>query len=557
LCSISETKTGFEVGFSASHTFNKDELNVDQDWNGTYTITITTQLHISVGAKPKQYDAILEPFSIPGTNISGDYENWIPQGPPPPSATKGAPSAPQKKGNSIGFKVYIVDKNNPDEKQPDVKFDVDYTLSSSHEPGYCNNYPLSNPDESPDLRFDSIMQSMNGISTITQSEAASKGLNGDKVQAIITSYDYGSFGKLKAVITLENGGDLVAHFKNDTKTEISLPKDENNNQIADAWEKQRDLLEKDYGPDYDSEHQDGNDHDGDGLTYYEEYRGWLVKNMHTRLDPKQKKIIIGNETGQNLDAAYSLFESASGIKCIEVIPGKEIDETNAVANKNSAYAHDGDQHGIIVKALPIEGDTSNPVLGQVFVKSGVPPAVVEGSHIPSEPIATSPKEVDYLDINSKAIKSAGDFNYTFAHEIAHCFGVRHHGDSKPYFLIGADRYMIQDTNFKYISEAGVPQDKQKLIELISKTGQEAALPYSQSSGNDNCIMCYNQEYEFSFPLGVKGKVLVVTNLSHPNGITFCKSSAGTGRNDAERDPGPVFGDAEKGNCMSQFQVKDY
>ncbi|MFI5135861.1 MAG: hypothetical protein ACHQD9_08420, partial [Chitinophagales bacterium] len=366
-----------------------------------------------------------------------------------------------------------------------------------------------------------------------------------------------SFGKLKAVVTLENGGELIAHFKDDTKTEISLPKDDNNNQIADAWEIQEGLYEKDYGSDFDSEHQDGNDHDGDGLTYYEEYRGWIAKGVHTRLDPKQKKIIIGNETGQNLDAAISFFQGASGIKCIEVIPGKEIDESNAIANKNSAYAHDGDQYGIIVKSLAIEGDTSNPVLGQVFVKAEVPPPVVEGSHIPSEPIAASPKEVDYLDINSKAIKSASDFNNTFAHEMAHCFGVRHHGDSKPYFLIGADRYMIMDSNFKYISEAGVPQNKQALIDVISKNGQEAAMPFSQASGNDNCIMCYNQEYEFSFPFGTKGKLLVVADIHHPNGTTFCKSSAGTGRNNAERDPGPVFGDAERGNCMSQFQVKDY
>lgn len=87
---------------------------------------------------------------------------------------------------------------------------------------------------------------------------------------------------------------------------------------------------------------------------------------------------------------------------------------------------------------------------------------------------------------------------------------------------------------------------------------EAAIPESQSCGDVNCIMCYNQVYEFSFPNGPSGNILIYCNMHYPNGTIFCRRTAGTGRNSPDKTPYPVFGSAKQGgNCMSQFQVKDW
>src|SRR5205823_647645 len=112
---------------------------------------------------------------------------------------------------------------------------------------------------------------------------------GRGLTAIVRSYDYASYGNFKATVKLKASGiDLRAHLEGDTREEIQLPLDENNNHIADQWEIDKGIKDKDYYENWDSLHLDGNDHDGDGITLFEKYRGFIINGKYERLDPNKK-----------------------------------------------------------------------------------------------------------------------------------------------------------------------------------------------------------------------------------------------------------------------------
>jgi hypothetical protein len=565
--SIGETKYGYDISYSETRTID----DVPDGWTGTARVTYTTSVHILItNQDPPQYDAIIELVNAP--NISSgvnDYSKWIPQGPPPPAKNPGA--SPLKKGNSICFDVYLVDKKNPEQRLSGIKYDVDFKLTDvSIEPGYCNNYPLNSIDKGKDLKFDESLKNASHAE-YDSLELKTKDYYGQNFIAVITSYDYGSFGKLTATVTLEFGSQYQAHFKNDKRTVILLPKDDNNNQVADEWEIEQGIFQKNYSSFWDGEKEDNNDHDGDGLTLYEEYRGMMVKGKHLRLNPNVKDIIIANTTSQKIDGAMSYFSNACKGKIVpvEVKAGDELDNDNPIVNKNSDFAKMGDQYGIVFKIVNnLIGDDGSVVLGQAFVKNNIATGADNGnglqSHIPgaNEPVAGSPKDVKYLALNDTLLNDITLLNYSFAHELGHCLGVQHHGNSKTHSFDNFDRYLFQKQGFSYISEDGTPQNSEQFINnLKNHVPMEAALPGSQAGGDVGCIMCYNQAYEFSFPNDIKGNVLIVCDIRHPNGSYFCTNQKGTDRNDpvtSGKHPYPVFGNATTGgNCTGSILVKDW
>ncbi|HVM88882.1 MAG TPA: hypothetical protein VMT76_11905 [Puia sp.] len=566
--SIGLTKFGYEISYSESKTIN----DVPDGWSGENVMTYTTNVQILItNQNPPEYDAIIE--LVNASNISNSatgYEKWIPEGPPPHSNNPAANGI--TKGNSIAFDVYLIDKKKPDQRISGIKYDVDFKLTDvSIEPGYCNNYPLNATDKGKsDLKFDESLKNASHA-TYDSQELKTKDYYGENFIAIVTSYDYGSFGKLTATVALEYGTQIPAHFKNDKKTVITLPKDDNDNQIADEWEIEQGIYQKNYSALWDGEIQNNNNHDGDGLTLYEEYRGIIAKGQHKRLNPKMKDIIIANTSQQKLDEAIGFFSKAcnGSIVPIEVKAGDELDVDNPIVNKNSDFAKSGDQYGIVLKIVnDLIGDDGTTVLGQAFVKKNIAIGAENGnglqSHIPgaNEPVAASPKDVNYLALNTALLDNNALFDYSFAHELGHCLGVQHHGNSKTHQFDNFDRYLFQKKDFLFISEDGTPQKTDQFLNnLKNNIPMEAALPGSQAGGDVGCIMCYNQAYEFSFPNDIKGNVLIVCDIRYPNGTYFCINQNGTKRNDSntsKKHPYSVFGNATTGgNCTGSILVKDW
>jgi hypothetical protein len=106
------------------------------------------------------------------------------------------------------------------------------------------------------------------------------------IHVMIEAQDTAAFGKLNARSAVKN---LTARFK-------KIPLDDNNNDIADAWEKRPDVavFERNLPANWDEEDSPPGASTGDGLTLYEEYRGIMlsadgVNEQFTRLPSNLKK----------------------------------------------------------------------------------------------------------------------------------------------------------------------------------------------------------------------------------------------------------------------------
>ena len=110
----------------------------------------------------------------------------------------------------------------------------------------------------------------------------------------VSCYDYGAYGEVKADA-------LVSYYFEDTKTReldwwgpgegAKVPKDDDANFIADAcqWNNGRAKDDKDFPPLYGAP--------GDGLSRYEEYRGFMVQGEHIRTNPNEKDVFILDKAG--------------------------------------------------------------------------------------------------------------------------------------------------------------------------------------------------------------------------------------------------------------------
>ena len=80
---------------------------------------------------------------------------------------------------------------------------------------------------------------------------------------------------------------------------LSVPADDNGNHIADQWEKENGIYNKNYAADWDEEDvPSGWKTKGDGLSLFEEYRGFLIEPQESsdekfqRLMPGKRKLFL-------------------------------------------------------------------------------------------------------------------------------------------------------------------------------------------------------------------------------------------------------------------------
>src|SRR5208283_67473 len=125
---------------------------------------------------------------------------------------------------------------------------------------------------------------------------------------LIEATDMGAYGKLKASAPLFQ---LEAIYKPTNTYVLTIPRDDDGNHVADAWERQMNV----HGTqDADEDQVPGQDRTGDGLTYFDEYRGFVVvengDKVFRRFDPKRKELLVIDPAGI-FDSA--IWEQASGI----------------------------------------------------------------------------------------------------------------------------------------------------------------------------------------------------------------------------------------------------
>lgn len=156
----------------------------------------------------------------------------------------------------------------------------------SREKGISLNWPRNGGTE-PDLFF--RRERMDNVREVRNAGQEAI-LEGGTTQWTLPvfSNDYGAFGKLMAEAELPGGVIVSGEVRGAPSLDrLALPKDDNGNRIADAWERAVGARSTDPESDTDDT-RPGMVMKGDGLTLYEEYRGLrTVDAPHRRLDPNR------------------------------------------------------------------------------------------------------------------------------------------------------------------------------------------------------------------------------------------------------------------------------
>jgi hypothetical protein len=266
----------------------------------------------------------------------------------------------------------------------------------------------------------------------------------------------------------------------------------------------------------------GDGYAGDGLSNYEEYRGFLVVGKHLRTNIDRKDVFVHNPNSLNLN--LQAFQSALGVIAVHVINEKEyIDNSSREINfnfdPNLHYTPPAGEEFRIQKGLLIKkaNTAEQGLLGYTFA---IPPHPDE----PGPPNWILRSDIYTANIQNfstrMGVNLADKTNQVCAHELCHALNVYHHGTG---------------TN--------------------DAKGRNTC--HGLRSGSMDCIMRYD-----NLTPTVKGFI------PEQIGNILCNSRTGTGYNaheqcvlpadpDAQNGPANIsFGNAaaKHGNCIGQIRI---
>lgn len=329
--SFKPKQKSFTSSGHASYTYSSS-LGGSANLSADYSLTSYTK------QQPVDDEMVFDPPS--------SYESWIP-----------APKAEDMPGVRIepAAPLQVIARIQP--KKPGGKarkgriyFVLDEV--SKHQ-GQCGNYPrTASPKD--DLRFADEQPAgivVDGKYTAHTSDEVSE------AAVVIEATDTGAYGKLKASAPSLQ---LEAIYKPTNTYVLTIPRDDDGNHVADAWERQMNV----HGTqDSDEDQVPGQDRTGDGLTYFDEYRGFVVVEnggkVFRRFDPKRKELPVIDPAGI-FDSA--LWEQASGIVAYKLdeslIAGGGDPEASRLVNFNSDSGHP--KYAARVVSMPGTGDSGDP-----------------------------------------------------------------------------------------------------------------------------------------------------------------------------------------------------
>ena len=208
-------------------------------------------------------------------------------------------------------------------------------IEVSREPGISMNMPPPGlAGQGIDLKFDEQppMQILNGGLI-----AETAGPESTEASATITSYDWGGYGTLKVTAELTDGRLLRGYLDGDpSMTDIKLPKRVSGSRIADIWKQQPGAGNL---PDASDDENDpvGDGHPGDGLTLYEEYRGFHENKTHIEGNPAKKDYFLVDQAKGIYKAGIARFAAVTGLEAHHRLPRRR---SRRIASSTSTSAAD-------------------------------------------------------------------------------------------------------------------------------------------------------------------------------------------------------------------------
>ena len=543
-------------------TGSGDEETSTQVGNGTETVKTHYTFTVNINTSPIELAAIIKPLS----SNKVPYDKWIPEGRLPDEIIKGLPK--ERKGNNIAFGVELIDKKtNQKITTSDVR--VIYELKEiSRNTGTCLNNPVSGAIEKDDLSFDEDIYKDNAlVESYSPTKIITKIKGGLLLGAFIKSKDFASYCELTASITYEGTTYEAKDEKGNMTVTIQL--DENHNKIADAWEKDSSIFSLNRTPEWDDEHVDKNDNNGDGLTIYEEYRGILANGKHIRLSPRYKDLIIASDINDVLKPGLNLLQNAAHI-IVTQIKKDELESDQHIININKSIFKQGDQHGILCVLHEFSENSKDPydIRDNANSKYAMGFAVAK-QFDENGTVLGSPKYCIEYRLNAARLNEKTNVLINVSHEIGHFCGLQHHGGASilsmkklketwNLFTNGVKTAKIIDT------KGNVLYEKQctSLDTTYFKDNDniDASHTTNESSGDVRCMMVYNQVYTYFydrttnyFYLTPYGEYELFHISSNTVPFRFCENVNGTEWN----ANGKLGGNGQNGNCFSKFRIKDF
>jgi hypothetical protein len=358
--------------------------------------------------------------------------------------------------NTLGITAQLVfkDTQQPTDFGPNQ---VVFTLTQfSSQPGVSMNWPpktqvLANPTP-PDLSFKDLggignfnpgfTYNSNGTqATYSSSSTAAN----PPVTAYLLPYDWGGWAVLTVTAYINGEDSVQGHFATDPTTSILLPKRQPNSYIADVWKIQHNVpLSTPDADDSEEAPVSKAGCTGDGLTLYEEYRGFMENEKHIEGDPHNKDFFIENLIGSDAEPGIFLFTALTGLTVHKDLQRNEIliDHANGglgsiLINFNhldNDPTHVTDQHGVTIVAVheipgalgrlvPMDGGQTVPIVKGMHDNPGNIDGI--GMQFRDEPGSLNPGNTHQGAIS--ATNAFLQYDIGVAHELLHSVGVDHHG----------------------------------------------------------------------------------------------------------------------------------
>ena len=409
----------------------------------------------------------------------------------------------------------------------------------SKEPGYAMNAELDSPNPGFDLKLES---GADGLIVFDDTGQKAQSKPGEYTQstATVASYDWGGFGTIKVTAYLPDGSTLDGYLEGDqAQADIRLPLRPASSLIADAWKKQHPEVDglADISDNESSPVGDGSP--GDGLTLYEEYRGFIINGQHVEGNPTKKDYFIVNNAGWLYQSGLKLFQYLSGLEVHYNLRKTELPQNRVINKNHNEGAHIVDQHGVVITAI-----AANAGYAEAFGGPGTP-GMISQIVAPRILPGSSYNLIDYL-------------GSSLAHELFHACNVYHHGKGSSLIAV------LQRLPTDVVLVDGVPRSV-----ITEPDGASAAplLPVNQPvsvilgraddvhTGNDDCVMRYDDASGY---IPNADPTSVCYTPGETAGTSLCTSRTGTGINDSGRSPQARYGDASfgLGNCVGQILVND-
>lgn len=543
------------------------------------------------------YEVVVKVEGVGPKGEATPYEEWLPQG-----------TVDEKVGARLKVTARLRPKGAWTTRA--VVREFGFRLKdTSREPGVSMNWPLVRPvpgnakspppDEEYDLRFDGRSGPATSKRQIQTVEPLADGNGRPYAEAGIECYDYGGWATLEVMAELYDGRTIVGHLEEDSGiAAIPLPKRSGPSVVADAWKKSEGVSADDRD-DGEKEPEGEPGCDGDGLTLYEEYRGFFENGRHVRTDPKRKDLFVHNRCGSVAVPGIMLFQKLTGLR---VRRGMLEDEHADIPYDYTAingYVDRG-PHRVLQHRIDI-----------IYCGPTWPPGGRTSASAEARDRHLRPKDVEGIWIEDAGADfwteqygiSTSDrprqFDVAVAHELLHAVGVEHHGEGddalkfevskedsptgRPtwgYYTGGTyvpvrfwqENPLRDITEISAAEKLGLVDEKMRLVrekepEMVDGWTQRGGLfvntmqigvESGQHSGDAQCVMRYWLANVYP-KKGSKDRALIlVPDGTEPVGAGLCRSTAGTSVNKAGRTPQPRYFDAApgRGDCKHWICVND-